>query len=184
MQISSNNSLSFGSIQVGLSKMSANQRRISDRLFNSIKYSDKYSKLQFEKCAEEDLDIYILAKRGSGVEIRFMDPYSGEFVRKDNKIVKENLYGTVSETVEAVTDKIVDIYEKIVQGVIKRPKEDVAKFMRGETEMVRINPAKEQDLSETVKEYKKLGYSQEDAEEQAFQEYKALYHIENKDADF
>jgi len=94
MQISNNNSLSFGSIQVNLTKMNPSQRRISDRLFNSLKYSDKYSKMTSEVRPGEDLDIYMLPKKGKGIEIRFLDPYSGEFVRDKNKIIRNELYGT------------------------------------------------------------------------------------------
>lgn len=184
MQISNNNSLSFGSIQVNITRMTPGQRRISDRLFNSLKYSDKYSKLTTEKRAGEDLDIYMLPRNGRGVEIRFIDPYSGNFVRDNNKIIKEELYGTLSDKVERITDKIIDTYEKIVNGVIKRPKEDVSKFIKGDTSMHRINPDKAEDLSESIAEYKRIGYSPSEAEEQAFEQYKNLYHVKNKDADF
>ena len=81
MQISNNNSTSFGSIQVQISKMNINQRCISDRLFNSLKYSEKYSKLTSDIRSGEDLDIYMLPKGKRGIEVRFMDPYSGIFVR-------------------------------------------------------------------------------------------------------
>ena len=184
MQISNNNSLSFGSIQVNLTKMNPSQRRISDRLFNSLKYSDKYSKMTSEVRPGEDLDIYMLPKKGKGIEIRFLDPYSGEFVRDKNKIIRNELYGTISDKVESITDKILDTYEKIVNGAISRPKEDISKFVKEKTEVHRINPAKAEDLSERVNEYRRIGYSQSEAEEQAFEEYKNLYHIDNKDADF
>lgn len=183
MQISNNNSQTFGSIQVRLSHMNRNQRCISDRLFNSIKYDNKYSKLTSNVRAGEDLDIYMLPK-GKGIEIRFMDPYSGNFVREDNVIVRENLLSVLSDRVESATDKIVDLFEKIKNGVIKRPKENISKFVNEETDMHRVNPAKAEDLSEAISEYRNIGYSQEDAEVQAFEEYKSLYHIDNKDADF
>lgn len=184
MQISNNNSLSFGSIQVNLTKMTPSQRRISDRLFNSLKYNETYSKLTSDIRAGEDLDIYMLPKKGKGIEIRFLDPYSGEFVRDKNKMIRNELYGTISDKVESITDKILDTYEKIVNGAISRPKEDISKFVKEKTEVHRINPAKAEDLSERVNEYRRIGYSQSEAEEQAFEEYKNLYHIDNKDADF
>ena len=187
MQISNNNSLAFGSIQVNLTKMTPGQRRVSDRLFNSLKYSEKYSKLTADKRAGEDLDIYMLPKSGhrNGINILFMDPYSGDYVRDNNdKIIKEELFSTVCEQVEKITDNIVDTYEKIVKGVFARPKEDVSKFIKGETEMHMINPEKSKDLSESVRDFRRLGYPKTDAEEQAFEQYKNLYHIDNKDADF
>ena len=183
MQISNNNSQTFGSIQVRLSHMNRNQRCISDRLFNSIKYDNKYSKLTSNVRAGEDLDIYMLPK-GKGIEIRFMDPYSGNFVRKDNVIVRENLFSVISERVESVTDKVVSLYEQIKNGVIPRPKENISKFIKGETELDAINPAKKEDLYEPIQEFKRCGFSQKEAEEQAFDQYTNLYHMDNKDADF
>ena len=179
MQISNINSPSFGSIQVGLSKMTQNQKRISDRLFNSLKYNDKYAKF-----TDNDLDIYMLPLKGRGIEVRFMDPFSGEFVRENNKLVKTNLYGLVNESVEAVTDKIVELYEKIVNGVIKRPEPNIQKVINGKTEMCRINPDKIEDFTESIKEYKRLGYTQEEANNKAYDVYTSLYHVENRDADF
>ena len=184
MQISNNNPQSFGSIQVNLSKMNSAQWRVSDRLFNSIKYSEKYSRLTSDVRAGDALDIYFLPKSARGIEVRFIDPYSGQFVRDNNKIIKGELFSTVSDKVESVTDKIVNTYEKIINGVIKRPEEDIAKVIKGDTEMCKINPSKEYDFSELISEQKRLGLTQEEAEEQAFEQYKDLYHIDNKDADF
>ncbi len=181
MEISNNMSPSFGSIQVGLSKMNRNQRAISDRLFNTIKYSEKYSKI-----SNGNLDIYMLpGKHSNEVEVRIMDPFSGNFIRnKDGKILKESLWGRVSEKVEAVTDKIIESYKKVLDGVIGRPKENIQNMVSGKTEMARVNPAKHDDLYEGIESWKKLGYSEEDAQVQAFEEYKSLYHVDNKDADF
>ena len=184
MHISNNDPQTFGSIQVNLSRMNRNQMRVCDRFFNSIKYNDKYSQLTSDIKAGEDIDIYILPRIGRGIEIRFMDPYSGYFVRKDKLMIKENLFTVLNSRVEEVTDKIVDLYEKIKNGTIARPKEDIHKFIREETELDRINPAKKGDLSESIEEYKKLGYSENKARRQAFEVYKSLYHIDNRDADF
>ena len=188
MQISNNNSTSFGSIQVQISKMNINQRCISDRLFNSLKYSEKYSKLTSDIRSGEDLDIYMLPKGKRGIEVRFMDPYSGIFVRdkyiNTYRLIKEELYSTLNEQVESAADKIVNIYEKIVNGTIKRPKEDIGRIIKGDTEMCKINPDKAEDFTDLVKSYERMGSSRSQAEEQAFEEYKALYHVKNKDADF
>ena len=184
MEIRNNVSTNFKSIQVGLSKMTSNQRRISDRLFRTIKYSEKYSKMTGME-ANNDLDIYMLGKPGKGVEVRFMDPYSGNFVRgEDGKIIRTHLGSLVNEKVEAVADAVIDTYKKIIDGVIKRPKEDVSKMINGKTEMARINPAKQEDFYSKAKQYKDLCCTQQEAEEQAFEEYKSLYHVDNKDADF
>ena len=179
MHVSINNSMSFGSIQVGIRRMNSNQARISDRLFDSIKYNEKYTNIM-----SSDLDIYMLPRKGKGIEVRFMDPYSGEFVKENDKVIKTNLYGIVSESVEAVTDKVVDLYEKIVTGKIKRPEADIDSVINGNTTMCRINPDKAEDFTESIREYKQLGYSQKEAEKMAFNEYRQLYHVENKDADF
>lgn len=184
MQVLNNNSQTFGSIQVRLSRMNRNQRCIADRLFNSIKYDDKYSKLTSNIRAGEDLDIYMLPVKGNGIEIRFLDPYSGNFVRKDNVILRENLFSLLSDRVENATDKVVSLFEQIKKGVIARPKENISKFLSGKTELDAINPAKKDDLYEPIQEFKGCGFSQKEAEKQAFEEYKSLYHIDNKDADF
>ncbi len=188
MLISTNNAQSFGSIQVNLTKMTSHQRSISDRLFNSLKYSEKYSKLTSDIRAGEDLDIYMIPKGKKGIEVRFMDPYSGMFVREKFvntcKIIREELFSSFSHSIESATDKIIDTYEKIVNGVIARPKEDVSKFVKGDTEMHRINPNKAEDLSEMIAKFRKSDCTPAEAEEQAFEGYKGLYHIDNQDADF
>lgn len=181
MQISNNSSTSFGSIQVGLSKMNRVQRGVSNRLFDTIKYSDEYSKI-----SNNDLDIYMLpGKHSNEVEVRLMDPYSGNFIRNEKGvIIRENLRGTLSDRVEAVTDKVIETYNKVIKNIIPRPKENVSKVVNGETEMARLNPAKQNDFDDCIESWKKLGYPEDDAQVQAFEEYKSLYHVDNKDADF
>lgn len=179
MQISNNNSPSFGSIQVRLSRMNRHQTGLSDRLFDTIKYAEKYQKL-----SGEDLDIYMLpAKSSKEIEIRFMDPYSGMFVRNEKgKIIKETLRSGMAEKIEGVADKVMETYKKIVDSVIPRPKEDLYKVISGKTEMATMNPTKYDDFFNDINNWKRLGMSQEDAEELAFNQFKGLYHIDNMDA--
>lgn len=181
MDIKNNVSPSFGSIQVRLSKMNRTQIELSDRLYRTLKYDAHYSKI-----ADNDLDLYMLpAKTHDSIEIRYMDPFSGNFVRDEQgKIMRENLSSLINSKVEKVTDAVVDTYNKILNNVIKRPKEDLSQIVSGKTDIARVNPTKQEDLFDIIEELKVSGYSKEDAEQQAFEDFKSLYHVDNHDADF
>ena len=182
MQISNSLSPSFGSIQVGISKMDRDQRAKSDAVFSTLKYSDRYQPLE-----HEDIDIYLLPdKRHKGsINVRFMDPYSGEYIRNNkNKIINKTLQTSNMYDIGCFADDILDILQKIVKGVYSRPKADIGKVVNGNTTMARINPVKFEDFSETIEEWEDLGYTLKEAKEQAFEQYKNLYHVDNRDADF
>ncbi len=183
MQVTNNTSPSFGSIQVNISKMNNYQRGVSNKLFRAIKYSENYSPI-----AEKDVDIYFLPSKGDDIEVRFMDPYSGRFFRdKDNKIIRQQVgYSGKGNKFWNLADSVIENFRKMVTGEIERPKANVHKVVIGETEMTRINPAKtDEDVYEHAQSLmKELDYTQEEAEQSAFEQYKHLYHIDNKDADF
>jgi len=56
--------------------------------------------------------------------------------------------------------------------------------INGKTEMARLNPKKQEDLYEGIEAWQRVGYDRKNAEIQAFEEFKSLYHVDNKDADF
>ena len=182
MQVTNNTSPSFGSIQVALSKMDKNQRGESDKLYKAIKYDDKYSPL-----AEKDVDIYILPSKTSHIEVRYMDPYSGKFYRKENgEIIKHHLkYLSVDKFWEFV-DKVVNTYCTAAKEEIKRPEANIHNVIMGNTEMTKINPQKTDDIlySYTQDLMKNCGFTQKEAEDFVFDQYTQLYHTNNKDADF
>jgi hypothetical protein len=162
--------------------MNREQREKSDMLFNALKYCDRYQPLE-----HEDFDIYILPnkKNKDKIDVRFMDPYSGEFVRNNkNKIINKTLETSDINEVWDFTDKILDTLQKMVKGIYKRPAIDVSKVVNNETTMAKINPRKSEDLSEVIEEWQELGLSKEEAKNQAVENYCCTYHIANNDADF
>jgi len=176
MQITNNTTPSFGSIQVN-APMTKAQKRITERIFNTIKYSDIYN-----MHTDNNLDIYILAKNKNQVELRIMDPFSGFFIRNDqNRIVKEQIsLNTVTERFENAIDSILDTYDKVMRGIISRPAEDVSKVMANKTEMAKYNPEKQSDFCEDINIFVEEGYALEDA----FEQHKNIYPLKNPDADF
>ena len=184
MQISNTTSPSFGSIQVALSKMNNSQRDISDKFYRAVKYSDDYITY-----ADNDIDIYVLPSKDkkADVEIRFMDPYSGRFYRGENgKIIKHPLKYDYSDKFWDFTDNVIANFKKIATGAIKRPTANIHNVIMGKTEMAKLNPDKADDIMyEYTKELMEdCFYTQKEAENVAFEQYKNQYHINNKDADF
>ena len=80
MQINSLNSspLSFGSIQIASSKMSRRQRQQSEQMYDIIKSTSKYAD---NEAGATDIYIMPAPNKGAGIELRFMDLYSGRFIR-------------------------------------------------------------------------------------------------------
>lgn len=181
MQVMNNNSPSFGSIQVAISRMNSRQRGLSDKLFRTIKYTESYNDL-----SSEALDIYMLpGKKNGDIQVRFMDPYSGKFVRNSKgQIINKILASAKSEKVEEVADKIIDTFKKIINNTIERPRAVISDVINNNTEMAKINSDKSVDVSDTLKNLRKLGYTKKEAEEAAYEEYKSLYYLDNFDADF
>lgn len=181
MYLNNNISPSFGSIQVQSSKMNRKQINTSNSLYDTIKYSDEYSKL-----SDEDIDIYILPKGKSNIEVRFMDPYSGNFVRDNNRIIKYSLDADSCRFApkEQLAKQVLDTLQNIVSGIFKRPKIDSRKIVDGNTEMAKLNPSKAENIQEMVEEFENIGYSKKEAEDAAVEEFCSLYHFGNRDADF
>ncbi len=182
MNISSNFSPSFGSLQVRTSQMSSTQRAISEKFSDAIKYDDKYLQL-----ADEDVDVYVLpGKSDSQVEVRLMDPYSGNYIRNDKgRIIKQTLsFKDSMDKLFSASDKIVESIGKVVSGVFSRPKPDLQKIFEGDTAMAKINPDKYKVFDEDLELWLKEGCSLSDAIEMAYDNFVNLYSIGNKDADF
>lgn len=176
MQITNNTSLAFGSIQINKAQMTKPQRRIAERLYDAIKYSDKYANY-----SENNLDIYLLPKNKEMVELRIMDPFSGYFIRDDKgKIVKGQVRGIFTEKFETVLDSMLDTYSKVMEGIMPRPKENISKIMANETEMAKYNPEKQRVFRDDINLFKDAGYTLEDA----FETSKGTYGEINLDADF
>lgn len=181
MHISNNTSPSFGSIQVGITKMNEYQRAVSDNFYRGIKYSKEYAKY-----AEEDVDVYVLPSKTADIEVRYMDPYSGKFFKGDDgKVISQPLLYITKEGFWRFTDNVIETLKKIMEGAIKRPKADVHKVIMGDTTMAKINPDKADDeLYDMVQNQMKDGVSQKDAEDIVYNHYVDTYRIGNKDADF
>ena len=176
MQISNNVSLAFGSIQVNKAQMTKSQRRISERIFDAIKYSDRYV-----SHADNNLDIYLLPKNKDKVELRIMDPFSGYFIRDDKgKIVKGQIDGIFNEKFETTIDTVLDTYSKVMNDILPRPKEDISKVMANKTEMAKYNPEKQSRLRNEIDFFTDGGFSLEEA----FEAIKGTYGECNLDADF
>lgn len=182
MNISSNFSPSFGSIQVNLSRMNNTQRDLSDKFFNAIKYDDKYQQLE-----NEDVDIYLLpGKESSQVEVRLMDPYSGNYIRDDKgRMIKRTL--GVRDSIDKIlsaSDKVVESISNVVSGIFSRPKPNIEKIFEGQTEMAKINPDRYACFDAETENWLNEGCSLNEALEMAYDNFVSLYHIGNKDADF
>ena len=182
MQISNNLSPSFGSIQVNVSEMNREQRGKSDAVFRTLKYSDRYQPLE-----HQDVDIYLLPnkKHKNMIDVRYMDPYSGEFIRNNqNKIINQTLKASNMDSIGYFADHVIDTLAKIVKGVYHRPNINVRNVVDGNTTMAKINPDKFEDLSEYIEEWQDLGYTQQEAEKTVVDQYCNSYHLDNRDADF
>ena len=182
MNISSNFSPSFGSIQVRASQMNNVQRDVSDKFFNALKYDDNY-----QQFVEDDVDVYVLpGKNKSQVEVRLMDPYSGNYIRNDKgRVIKQTLSAKDSiDKILSVSDKVIGSIADVVSGVFSRPKPDLQKIFEGDTVMAKINPDKYDDFDKETEMWLREGCSLDEALEMAFDNFVSLYHIGNKDADF
>lgn len=180
MRINSISALSFGAIQVQKSKMGWQQRGASERLVQTIEYTDKYSDLKEDG---KDIDIYILPKKND-LEIRFMDLYSGNFIRnKKGKILNTVMNVWVNDGYERATERTLNLYEKVINGEIARPD---GYFVNGDSDISKINPRKAQkDISCIKREVRELmqdlDMGRDEAEETAFDSYINDY---NKDSNF
>ena len=182
MKISNNYSPSFGSIQVGLSKMNSKQMALSDRLYDTIKYSESYLPVE-----NNDIDIYMLpSKSRNEIEIRFMDPISGNFIRNQNgSILKHKLGSGKSSKIEEICDQVINTYKYILDGAISLPKINMDNILKDKTDVARLNPNKNGDeIKDLVTDWIEVGYSKDEAEHAAIEQYKSLYHLDNKDGDF
>ena len=163
----------FGSIQIQKSKMDWQQRGASERLYDTIKYSDKYSELTERN---KGIDIYILPKKND-LEIRLMDLYSGNFIRnKKGKILNTIMNVWPNDGYEKATDRTLNLFEKVTKDEISKPDEDMSDFISGNTDISKINPRKaKRDIAYIKREIKNLmedlDASREDAEDIAYDSF-------------
>ena len=178
MKITNCTSPSFNGIKVQKSKMNWLQKGISNRLSRSIEYCDKYAELTKEGA---DIDIYMLPVK-KGVEVRLVDLYSENFIKnQDGNIFKMLVdeYGSF----EKAADKIIDMYEKVTKGIVKRPEENFEDYIKGNTDVARLNP-KEHDIEWLIKSEMQDGATKAAAEEFAYESHISTVREYNKDGEF
>jgi len=172
---------SFGSIQVATSKMNRKQMDVSDKFCNAVKYNDEYQSL-----AEEDVDIYILpGKGGSQIDVRVMDPYSGNFVRYDRSIINRKLSNRSSndEVINAAND-IIQLVKSVARGIVKRPAVKLMNIFEGKTAMSQLNPDKYKQFDRDLQYWLDNEIDFDEALHMAYDNFVDMYHIGNIDADF
>ena len=184
MRINKISAIPFSSIQIQNSKMNRAQRDASERLASTIEYSDWYT--QIERNYDNDIDIYMLAAPYNKVEIRLLDPYSGNFIKNKRGNIISILMGTRRGiNYEAKTNNILDYYEKIETGKIKRPEVDVDKYMNKDVDVAKINPEAHKDLlPEIAWQMKSNGYTYQEAKEEAYNIFASSYSDYNSDGVF
>ena len=136
MNINKVDSQSFGAIHIQSSKMNRWQKLVSDKMYRIIKYSDKYAEMTK---GAVDVDIYMLPVNKDDVELRLVDTLSENFIKSR----RGNIYRFIADgyyAYEHVADKVLKAYEKVLNGVIKRPKKSVSEFVSGNTDVCRIYP--------------------------------------------
>jgi len=173
---------SFGSLQVATSKMNNKQMDLSDKFCDSLKYDDTYQTLE-----DQDVDVYVLpGKNDSQIDVRVMDPYSGNFIRSnDRHIIKQKLSTRSSEeAIRKAADSIIDTIKSVVAGLIKRPKADVVNIFEGKTAMARLNPDKYKSFDRDLKYWIDAGVDLDDALDMSYDNFVSMYRIGNVDKDF
>jgi len=163
-------SQSFGAIHTQTSKMNKWQKLVSDKMYRTIKYSDKYAEMTK---GSVDIDIYMLPVNKDDVELRLVDTLSENFIKSR----RGNIYKFIADgyyEYEKVADKILKAYEKVLNGTIKRPKENVSDFVNGNTDVCKIYPKNHDDvdIKEIPRFIKEDGMTKKEAEQQAYDQHK------------
>ena len=195
----------FGKLKVNTSQMTPKQQDNSDKLDKSLHYSDGYQKFD-----DYPVDVFILPKKGSksAIEVRFADPHTGLFYRKDNKIIRytyNQLSGnnandrdfhetktkgtdTKKETKkyawEDAVNEINNTLEEIYSEKIEKPEGDPKKMFAEDTEVCRYKQDYLKDLITLKEDFMEENLSKEAAESSALGYYQSSDMMGNKDENF
>ena len=194
----------FGKLKVNSSKMTKKQEDNSDKLGEALKYSDGYKPFE-----DYPVDVFILPKSGSksAIKVRFADPYSGLFYRKDNKIIeytynqlsgnnvndrdfyeakaKGNDEKEIKRCVwEDAVEEINNTLEEIQSEEIKRPEGNKKQMFAQNTEVCKYKPDYLEKLIVLKEDFMDDDSSEKDAEKTAINLYMASNMEGNMDEDF
>lgn len=169
MNINRVDSTSFGAIHIQTSKMNNWQKLVSEKMYHTIKYSDKYAEMTK---GSVDVDIYMFPVNKDDVELRLVDTLSENFIKSR----RGNIYKFIADgyyEYEHVANKVLKAYEMVLNGTIKRPKENVSDFVNGNTDVCRIYPKQHDDVDiKEIPRFIKDGMTKAEAEQQAYDQHK------------
>ena len=178
MKITDCTSPTFNGIKIQTSKMDWEQKSVCYKLKDAIKFSDRYSKLTD---GGADVDIYMLPVM-EGVEVRLVDLYSENFIKhKNGKIFRTVL--DENDSLDKVAGKILNMYENIKNGIIKRPNGTFDDYIKGNTDVARINP-EAHEAEWFIKFDMNGGATRAEAEKFAYEDHMNTVREYNKDDEF
>lgn len=129
------NSQTFGSLYINTSKMTAPQRKLSDKVADIVSISKLY-----KEADDRNIDIYILphTKNPENIIIRYIDGWSDNFYRKNGKILQ-----TIAQKDEislTVANRVKKQLDKILNGKLPYPVGNPIKAAHGECDLAELRP--------------------------------------------
>ena len=174
---------SFGSIQTRYTRMSLEQKSASDKFSENLKNNPKYKGME----QYGDIDVYILpAEKKTEVQVRLMDPYSGNFIKgKNGKIICYTVSSSdYKDKMKKISRRVAKAMGKVIKGKLPRPNANPESIQKGTTAMAKIRPDKYKSFDKDVQEFQKAGLKLKDALNLALSSFMAIYHTDNEDAKF
>ena len=78
----------------------------------------------------------------NNIEIRFLDSYSGNFIKNNNGEILNIIAAETINKFMVLSERIIDIFRKINNGSIARPKKNSLIFTDDNIDWAKLNPKK------------------------------------------